>query len=144
MSRVINTNNPNKQRNKNRRLIAELLRRMSGKPTIDDEARDMAAAVVLALKEIDDGLNVTMAAWEKRGYWMKAEKFHQEWSWTNEAAANLDDVIRHEAWDLLPNLLLDLFPRFADVQIAKYTRKEDAWEGMYAALMEMEPLELPY
>lgn len=144
MSRVINTNNPNKLRNKNRRLVAELLRRMSGKATIDQEAQDMAAAMVLALKEIDDGLAVTMNAWEKRGYWMKAEKFYQEWSWTKEAAANLDDVIRYEAWDLLPNLLLDLFPRFADVKIAKYTRKAEAWAGKHAQLMEMEPLDLPY
>lgn len=144
MGRVINTNTPSKIRNRNRRLIAELLRRMSSKQTIDAEAQDMAAAIVLALKEIDDGLLETMAAWEKRGYWMKAEKFHQEWSWAKEAASNLDDVIRHEAWDLLPGLLVEMFPRFADVQIAKYTRKSEAWDGKHAELMQMEALAVPY
>lgn len=117
---------------------------MSSKPAVDEDVKDMAAAIVLALKEIDDGLTVTMAAWEKRGYWMKSEKFYQEWSWSKEAAANLDDVVRHEAWDLLPTLLLDLFPRFADVQIAKYTRKEDAWRGKHAELLAVTPMELPY
>ncbi len=104
----------------------------------------MAATIVLALIEINDGLVETMMVWEKRGYWMKAEKFHQQWSWTKEAAANLDDVIRYEAWDLLPDLLLDLFPHFADIQVAKYTRKEEAWHGKHDTLLEMEPLPLPY
>lgn len=135
MSRVININSPTKIRNQNRRTIAEILRLLLQKQRVDEEARDMAACIVFALRTIDAGVQQTIAAWEKRGYWMKAERFLREWEWLAESAANLEDVLRHEAWDLLPELLADLFPRFADIQIKSQTRKADTWRGAYARLL---------
>ncbi len=144
MSRVINIDNPTKKRNKNRRTIAELLRRLSQKPEIDSEVKDMASTIVFALREITEGVEQTVVAWEKRDYWMKAERFVRQWEWTKEAAANLEDVIRHDAWDLLPELLADLFPRFADIQIKTMTRKPDTWLGAYERLLAEPAGELPW
>ncbi len=135
MSRVINTNNPTKLRNQSRRTIAELLRQISQKPEIDIEARDMAAAIVFMLNDINMSVEQTVSAWEKRGYWMKAERFLREWEWAREAAANFDDVLRNEAWDLLPRLLADLFPQFTDIQVKKMTRPTSNWKGAYERLM---------
>jgi hypothetical protein len=144
MSRVININNPTKIRNQNRRLIAELLRRLSQKPDVDPETKDMAAVMVFSLREIADGVEQSAAAWEKRGYWMKSERFIREWGWTGETAANLEDVIRNEAWDLLPRLLAEMFPRFADVQIKTMTKSPDTWHGAYKKLIAQTPANLPY
>lgn len=135
MSRVINTNSPNKVRSQCRRSIAELLRRLSQKPKIDAEARDMAAAIVFMLIEINESVEQTVSAWEKRGYWMKAERFLRQWEWAREAAANFDDVIRNESWDLLPRLLADLFPQFSDVQVKRMTRPDSDWKGAYKRLL---------
>lgn len=104
----------------------------------------MLATIVFELVEIWEGVEQTSLAWEKRGYWMKADRFMREWEWTREIAANLDDVLRHEAWDLVPELMADSFPRFADIQIKTMTRKADIWEGTYARLMAAEPMVLPY
>lgn len=136
MSRVINTNSPTKVRNQCRRSIAELLRRLSQKPQIDAEARDMAAAIVFMLNDINDSVEQTVSAWEKRGYWMKAERFLRQWEWSREAAANFDDVIRNESWDLLPRLLADLFPQFSDVQVKRMTRPASDWNGAYKRLLQ--------
>ena len=136
MSRVINTNSPTKVRNQSRRAIAELLRRLSQKPEMDAEARDMAAAIVFMLNDINSSVEQTVSAWEKRGYWMKAERFLRDWEWSREAASNFDDVIRNEAWDLLPGLLAELFPQFTDVQIKKMTRPASDWKGAYQRLMD--------
>ncbi len=144
MSRVINTNNPTKLRNQNRRTIAEMLRHIVERGTIDDAVKDMAATIVTCLVEIDAGVLVTIAAWEKRDYWMKAERFQRDWAWAKESAANMDDVLRHEAWDLLPSLLMELMPRFSDIQINKFTRKPIFWEGNYDKLVASDPIELPY
>ena len=144
MSRVINTDSPTKRRNRSRRTIAELLRRLSMKATIDNDAKDMAATIVYALREIADGIEQTVSAWEKRDYWMKAERFSRDWDWVRETAVNFEDVLRHEAWDLLPELLADLFPRFADIQIKSMTRKPDTWQGTYVLLMAEPPTELPW
>ena len=144
MSRVINTNSPAKVRSHCRRTIAEILRRLSKKEEIDEDTRDMAAMIVFMLDEINQSVEQTVRAWEKRDYWMKAERFMREWEWSREAAANFDDVIRNEAWDLLPELLADLFPRFADVQVKKMTRSPALWDGARERLLEQPPLDQPW
>ena len=52
MSRIININNPSKVRNQNQRTIAEILRRIGAKSTIDDESKDMVSTIVYLLREI--------------------------------------------------------------------------------------------
>lgn len=142
MSRVINTNSPTKIRNFNRRTIAEILQLLGHKTEFDKESKDMTAAIVYALRNIYDTADTAAQAWEKKGYWMKAERFLRQWEWTKDAAANLEDVVREEAWDLLPQLLMDIFPYFADIEIKSLTRKPDAWQGSYQRLLNDKPQNL--
>jgi hypothetical protein len=144
MSRVINVNNPTKIRNQHRRTIAEIVRRLSEKPAIDAESKDMAAMLVYLLRDIAAGVEQTAQAWEKRDYWLKAERFLREWSWTGETAANLEDIIRNEAWDLLPRLIVELYPRFADIQIKNMTRRPETWQGAYRKLAAEPPGPSPW
>lgn len=144
MSRLIQVDNPTTVRNRNRRTIAELLRRLPKKSEIDDEAKDMAATIVLLLREIYTGVEQSATAWEKKDYWLKAERFMREWRWTLEMAADMDDVIRHEAWDLLPELLADLYVRFADVEIKSLTRDASFWKGGYKKLLLEPPVVYPW
>lgn len=144
MSRVINTNNPGKVRSNNMRTIAEILRRVGVKAEIDAEARDMFAALVFLLRDIHESALTTVNAWEKRGYWMKADRFMRDWEWSAEMASNLEDVLRNEAWDLVPRLLGELAPQTAEVQVKNLTRSTSAWRGAYQKLLSEPPSELPY
>lgn len=144
MSRLIHTTNPTTVRNQHRRTIAEILRQLSQKPRIDNEAKDMAAMLIFLLREIKQGVDQTVQAWEKRDYWMKAERFGREWEWAREAEANFDDVIRNDAWDLLPRLLAELFPMFTDVQVKRMTRPASAWKGAYKKLLTEPPAASPW
>lgn len=144
MSRVININNAARVRNQNLRTVAELMRRLGARADVDAEAKDMAAALVYLLREIHESADQTTRAWEKRGYWMKADRFLLEWEWAKEAAANLEDVLRHEAWDLLPRLLADLLPHAANQQVKNMTRSESAWQGAYERLLAEPPGESPF
>ncbi len=144
MGRVVNTNNPGKIRNANRRLVAELLQRLGQKQTMDAETKDMVSAIIFALREIYDTCMTSAQAWEKRDYWIKAERFLRDWEWAQTLAANLEDVVREEAWDLLPQLLMDLFPHFTDIQVKSYTRKEIDWQGAHRRLLLSPPNTLPY
>jgi hypothetical protein len=144
MSRIINLNSPAKIRNRNRRTIAEILRRMSTKPEFDDESKDMSATLVFLLREIHSGVLVSVEAWEKRGYWMKADRFIREWQWTIDTAANLEDVIRNESWDLLPRLLGEMYPHSAGIDLKKMTRPSSTWEGAYRRLIDEPPSESPW
>ncbi|KAA3656513.1 MAG: hypothetical protein DWQ04_30865 [Chloroflexi bacterium] len=144
MSRIVNANNPTTIRNRNRRSIAEILRHLSQKSAIDDEAKDMAATIVFLLREIDEGVESSARAWEKRDYWLKAERFLREWIWVKETAFNFEDVIRNDALDLLPELMADLFPKFIDIQLKTMTRKPTLWQGAYQRLMDLPPSKMPW
>ncbi|MBN1201222.1 MAG: hypothetical protein JXJ20_05135 [Anaerolineae bacterium] len=136
MSRVVNTNSPGKQRNQLMRTAAELLRRLSQKAELDEEAKDMAALLVFCLKEISDGIDSSAAVWEKRDYWIKAERLRQRWSWSGSAAARLEGVILNEAWEAIPGMMGGLLEYFADIKIVKFTRPPSVWQGAYQRLVD--------
>ncbi|HEY72127.1 MAG: hypothetical protein DRJ03_16805 [Chloroflexi bacterium] len=129
MSRVVTTQGPGKARNYHRRTIAEALRRLSQKAQLDDEAKDLAALIVFSLHGIADTVDRTIEAWEKRDYWMKAERFREQWRWTEPAADELGAIIYNDQWDELPAVLAQLMPHFADVTVKQMTRKPALWRG---------------
>jgi hypothetical protein len=136
MSRIVNTADPGKQRGQLRRTIAEVLRHLMFKRELDEEAKDLAAALVLALRDIAATVEVTTAAWEKRDYFLKADRFRLEWEWVTPAAQRLEAIIRQERWEKLPQELASLAPRFGDIRIAKMTRPVSAWKASYRLLLE--------
>ncbi|HEX2906274.1 MAG TPA: hypothetical protein VHO69_05395 [Phototrophicaceae bacterium] len=139
MGRVINPDSTGKQRNQLMRTAAEILRHLSQKGDLDAEAKDMVATLVYCLREIDEGIDSSAAAWEKRDYWMKAEEFRQKWSWAGGLADSLQAMIFSENWNQMPQFMIKLFPYFADIKITKFTRKDTAWRGAYNRLLQEKP-----
>jgi len=135
MSRITNVDGtPASQRNRLRRTIAEILRRMSSKKTIDTEAKDMLAFIVVGLRLIDDSIEKSCAAWEKRDYFLKADQFRREWTWVAPTAHRIEDLIMTEEWSLIPTELAGLAARFSDVKINQMTKPASLWEGAYQKL----------
>lgn len=135
MGRVINPDSAGKLRNQALRTIAELLRHLSQKTEFDDEAKDMVSALVFAFRDIDDGIEASAAAWEKRDYWMKADELRQRWSWASLMADQLNALVIKEEWQNLPQLMVKIMPHVSDIKITKMTRKEDTWQGSHMRLM---------
>jgi len=135
MSRVINTADPGKIRNQHRRTIAEVLRHLMFKRRFDEETKDMTAVLVVALRGIAETIETTVAAWEKRDYYLKADKFRLEWEWVGPAADRLEAIMRQGAWDRVPGELMGLLPRFSDVKVVKFMRSPEAWQGNYRQLL---------
>ncbi len=135
MGRVINPDSTGKQRNQLMRTAAELLRRISQKDSIDTEAKDMLAALVYCLRAIDEGIESSAQAWERRDYWMKADELRQRWSWPGRAADELAAIIFDERWDALPAMLVKLLPHVNDITITKFTRSESTWLGSHMRLL---------
>jgi hypothetical protein len=94
----------------------------------------MSAALVFALRGIAATIETTTAAWEKRDYYLKADRFRLEWEWVTPAANRLEEIILLGKWEQLPGELAALAPHFADVRIAKMTRPAEAWKASYALL----------
>lgn len=139
MGRVINTSSTGKERNQQRRTIAEILRHLSKKESIDEEAKDMVAAIVFNLRGIEAGIDTSAEAWEKRDYWMKAEGLRKEWFWVGYLADQLTQMIYADEWEKLPQMMVQLIPKFADININKFTRTSDEWDGAHERLLDEKP-----
>jgi len=135
VSRVISTNSVGKQRQQLRRTIAEALRRLARKPQFDEESRDLAALIVFCLRRLEDGVEQTLQAWEKRDYFLKADRFQRQWEWVDETAYALESALLLGQWDKVPEVLATLFPRFGDITVGRFTRSAEAWEGCYDRLV---------
>ena len=81
MSRVINPNAPGKERNRLKRATALALRELMVESEPNEKTRDLVAFITLALEGISETVDVTTTAWEKRDYWIKADRFRLEWEW---------------------------------------------------------------
>jgi hypothetical protein len=139
MGRVINPDNAGKQRTQHMRTAAEILRRLSQKTDLDSEARDLVSALVFLFRDIDEGIEVSAAAWEKRDYWMKSEELRRRWGWPGRMADELKAMVLGDKWEQLPTMLVKLLPYFADIKITKLTRDDSEWLGSHARLMQEKP-----
>ena len=136
MSRVINTNSPGKRRNAQLRTIAEILRRLSQQREVDAETKDMTAALVYCLRIIDGTVEESIVAWEKRGYWLKADKFQQQWWWASLEADALRKLVTEGNWQELPERMVKLLPKVSHIKLNRMTRSPSAWRGAYRKLLD--------
>src|SRR3954468_10908821 len=81
MSRIINPDSAGKERTQLTKGIILSIRELAKQADPGPESRDMAAFIALALTVISESIDISVAAWEKRGYWVKADKFRMEWLW---------------------------------------------------------------
>jgi hypothetical protein len=136
MGRIINSDGtPTQQRNAIRRTIAEILRRLMEKKAIDAEAKDMMSFIVYGLRTMDQSIDSSASAWEKRDYYVKADQFRREWLWLPDTANRLDAMIRSSDWATMPIELAGLASRFSDVRIATMTKSPILWQGAYKKLL---------
>ena len=135
MSRITNVDGtPVAQRNRLRRTVAEILRRLSAMKTIDTEAKDMLAFIVIALRTMETSIEQSCVAWEKRDYYVKADQFRREWTWLAPAADRIEDLLLTEEWSLIPTELAGLAARFSDVKVNQMTKPATLWQGAYQKL----------
>ena len=134
MSRVIATDSVGKQRRQLRRTVAEALRRLVSKPAFDEESQDLAALIVFSLRRLEEGVEQTASAWEKRDYYLKGDRFRLEWEWLEETSYALESALLLAQWDTVIETLASLLPRFSDITVSKYTRSAELWGGCYQRL----------
>ncbi|GAB1421239.1 hypothetical protein MASR2M15_13910 [Anaerolineales bacterium] len=138
MGRVINTNNPGKRRNHHMRTIAELMRLLTSRNSVDDDVKDMLAAIVFLLREVNATVEESITAWEKRGYWKKADDFQNKWWWASNLALDIEKTLQQENWENIPNILLKIYPHVSAIEIKSITRNSDAWAGAHHRLMNQD------
>jgi len=91
----------------------------------------MIAFIIMALKHIAIGIDKSVEAWEKRGYWVKADKYRMEWQWSGKYANELESAFQKENWTAIPNYLIEIMGKFNDIKVSDRHRMGKPWQGAH-------------
>lgn len=134
MSRIINTDSTGKQRTQLTKAVAMAVRQLSQQAEFGAEARDLAAFIALALQSIHAGIDSSVAAWEKRGYWVKADRFRMEWAWTGPTSDGMRAAVLNDDWAAVAQLSVKTAQKLDGVQVTSGSRIGKPWEGAFDRL----------
>jgi hypothetical protein len=134
LSRVINPESAGKDRARLTKAIVLAIRELAKQSEPTPAARDLAAFISLALSAIADGIDVSVAAWEKRDYWVKADKFRMEWMWAGLTAVKMKSAVLTDDWGAVAMLLSQIAGKLGKVQVSDNHRLGKPWEGAYKKL----------
>jgi hypothetical protein len=136
MGRIINPESAGKERNRLARLVVTAIRRLMKQSEVDIHTKDLVAFVVLALREIDQTIDPTVEAWEKRGYWIKADRYRMEWRWTESLGKKLEQAVFSDDWGLVAATTAEIAAKLANVSELKRISPEEPWDGAWRQLTE--------
>ena len=134
MSRVINPDSAGKQRAKLAKVIVLALRALARQNDTGVETRDLASFIVVALQSISEGIDESVAAWEKRGYWVKADKFRMEWAWAGPVSSKMRAAMDSEDWASMATLAAQVGQKLGKIQISDNHRLGKPWMGAHERL----------
>lgn len=136
LGRVINTQTPGKERTQLINTVIFAIRELAKHSEINTQVKDLSSYVALALCKVSDTVDVTTSAWEKRGYWLKADHFRLEWMWTEEIGGGMTQAIIENDWDKVMQLNIAITEHLQSWKIAKRNRYGEPWAGAHSKLIE--------
>jgi hypothetical protein len=136
LSRVYNPDSAGKERNTLSRSIVLALRNLMKQQGTDDLTRDLAAYVVLALAEINATIEPSVTAWEKRGYWVKADKFRLEWEWSGSMSSTLKSALLKDDWATVAMTSARVAQKLGTITVPERNRIGTPWVGSWKKLVE--------
>jgi hypothetical protein len=134
LSRVYNPDSAGKERNILTRGIVLALRNLMKQQSTDDSTRDLAAYVALSLAEINNTIEASVSAWEKRGYWVKADKFRLEWEWTGGMSRTMSEALLKDDWATVAMTSAKVAQRLGTITVPERNRLGEPWVGAWKKL----------
>jgi hypothetical protein len=134
LGRVINPDSSGKERTKLTKSIVKAIRQLMIQTQPDENTRDLAAYIVMGLEDIYNSIDVSVLAWEKRGYWVKADRFRIDWEWTSQTSKQMREALLKEDWAQVAMLAAKTAQKFNNVKISVNNRIGEPWVGAYKNL----------
>jgi hypothetical protein len=133
---LIKTDTVGKDRTRLTKAIVLALRELAKQKDVTDEAKDLAAFIALALQTISDGIDESVAAWEKRDYWVKADRFRMEWMWAGQTAEKMRNALSNDDWGTIAMLMPQIAAKLNKIQVSDNNRLGKPWVGSYKRMKE--------
>ncbi|HEX9029378.1 MAG TPA: hypothetical protein VF823_09400 [Anaerolineales bacterium] len=136
MGRVINPEGAGKERTQLTRAVVLALRELMRQTQADGQTRDLAAFIALALNEITETIDTSVVAWEKRGYWLKADRFRMEWAWAEKLGKAMRQAVSDEDWPKVAMTAAQVAEKLKDVDVPQRHRLGTPWVGAWERMRQ--------
>ena len=134
MGRVINPEPAGKERNRLVKEVAAATRQLLRQSQVDATTRDLAAFIGSTLVHVAGTIDKTVEAWEKRDYWLKADRYRMEWMWTERLGMRMQKAVLAEEWGEAASIAAQVAERVGKVEELKRTSEEKPWAGAWQRL----------
>lgn len=131
MSRIIQTDGVGKRRNQLLRAIVISIRELMKQSVVDATTKDLAAFISNALLSVHDTVGETVGPWEKRGYWVKADRFRLDWAWAKEFGDEMIAAIENEDWAIVAAIAAQTGQRLTTIKVSDKHRMGKPWVGAW-------------
>jgi len=134
LSRVINTEGAGKERTRLSKLVVVALRELVQQKEPDETTCDLVAFVSESLVQIYDTVETSVVAWEKRGYWVKADRFRLEWEWAGTQGAALKKALLADDWGSVAMISAQVGQKLSKVKQPARKLSVTPWTGAWKRL----------
>ncbi|NLF50227.1 MAG: hypothetical protein GX577_03750 [Leptolinea sp.] len=134
MSRIISTESGTRERTRLSKAVVKAIRILAQQEKPDAESRDLAAFIALACEEMYKSVETSVIAWEKRDYWVKADRFRMEWQWCERAASAMRKAVLSDDWGTVAATSGLVAQKLMKVQLAPGARVGTPWVGAFKQL----------
>jgi hypothetical protein len=86
------------------------------------------------LAQISTGIDISVAAWEKRGYWVKADRFRMDWLWAGMYADKMKTGLLADDWAVVAVTMTQVAQKLSKVEVAPGHRLGKPWVGAWKQL----------
>jgi hypothetical protein len=131
LTRVIHTDSAGKERTRLLKTIVLALRELMIQKQANELSRDLVAYICLALQHIFQSIDTSVEAWEKRGYWLKADRFRLEWEWTGSVSTELRNSLIKDDWASVALLSAKIAQKLMKVEVPVKHRLGAPWVGAW-------------
>jgi hypothetical protein len=136
LSRVINPDSVGKERTRLTKGVVLAIRELARQDKPGTESRDLAAFMVLALESISESIEVTVTPWEKRDYWVKADKFRMDWAWSGQYGQKMKIAVMNEDWGTVAQIAALTAQKLSKVNVSTSHRLGRPWVGAWNELQK--------
>lgn len=131
MSRIIQPDGVGNERTRLLKAIVISIRELMKQSVVDGKTRDLAAFISSALLAVHATIDRTVTPWEKRDYWVKADKFRMEWSWTRDLGNQMLAATQEEDWEQVAILVAQVGQRLSGIEVSERHRMGKPWLGAW-------------
>jgi hypothetical protein len=136
VSRIINTQSVGKERNQLLKAIVISIRELMKQSGVNENTRDLSAFISRALLAVHATVERSVGPWEKRGYWVKADKFRLEWAWTKTVGEEMVEAVLNEDWGIIAAHVAAVGERLKNIEVSERHRMGKPWVGAWQLLLD--------